>query len=336
MAKTALPKRYKVTPDLLREIEKHCYSTLDYEVGGMLFGKLTASTTQINGHVPALKASKDVVTLTFTHDVWEAILKEGEEKFPGQQIVGWYHTHPSFGIFLSDYDKFIQTQFFSQKGQVALVVDPVAGKLGWFETNGDDVRQIAADETTTGPKQKRAGQVPSGSKKRPSMAALAMASAASLAFGVGLGIAFSVGQTPPDLSGSVEGLQSRVSQLEGEIYTFRIPGSNEWENRLNLGFAVAGFPFVEYVTIQGDTAESIARQFYADPSDADQLGAVNPGLDFANLPPGSIVVVPRPTLLGLVLREPAPAADDSSTMSPSTSSPAEVDGSVTSSEGVSE
>lgn len=336
MAKTALPKRYKVTPDLLREIEKHCYSTLDYEVGGMLFGKLTASATQINGHVPALKASKDLVTLTFTHDVWEAILKEGEEKFPGQQIVGWYHTHPSFGIFLSDYDKFIQTQFFSQKGQVALVVDPVAGKLGWFETNGDDVRQIAADVTATGPKQKRSGQIPAGSKKRPSMTALVIASTASLAFGVGLGAAFSVTQTPPDLSGSVEGLQGRVDQLEGEISTFSIAGSNEWENRLNLGFAFDGFPVVQYISVQGDSAESIALQFYGDLSYADQLVADNPGIDFENLPPDSIVMVPRPTLLGLVLREPPPQTEEPSTLSPSTTGSAEVDGSATSSEGASE
>ena len=336
MAKTALPKRYKVTPDLLRDIEKHCYSTLDYEVGGMLFGKLTASATQINGHVPALKASKDVVTLTFTHDVWEAILKEGEEKFPGQQIVGWYHTHPSFGIFLSDYDKFIQTQFFSQKGQVALVVDPVAGKLGWFETNGDDVRQIAADVTATGPKQKRAGQIPAGSKKRPSMTALVIASTASLAFGIGLGAAFSVGQTPPDLSGSVASLEGRVSQLEGELFTFGIPGSNQWQDRMVFGFAPDGTPLVEYTSIQGDTAESIALQFYGNPVDASQLLAFNPGLDFENLPPDSRVIVPRPTLLGLVLREPPPLEEEPSTLSPSTSSSAEVDSSVTSSEGVSE
>jgi hypothetical protein len=168
------------------------------------------------------------------------------------------------------------------------------------------------------------------------MTALVIASTASLAFGIGLGAAFSVGQTPPDLSGSVASLEGRVSQLEGELFTFGIPGSNQWQDRMVFGFAPDGTPLVEYTSIQGDTAESIALQFYGNPVDASQLLAFNPGLDFENLPPDSRVIVPRPTLLGLVLREPPPLEEEPSTLSPSTSSSAEVDSSVTSSEGVSE
>ncbi len=39
--------------------------------------------------------------------------------------MGWYHTHPDFGIFLSDRDRFIHEHFFSGPGQVAHVIDPI-------------------------------------------------------------------------------------------------------------------------------------------------------------------------------------------------------------------
>ena len=294
MAKTALPKRYKFDSDLLTQIEKHCYSTLEYEVGGMLFGKITSTTTQINGFVPALKASKQVVTLTFTHDVWDAILKEGEEKFPGQQIVGWYHTHPSFGIFLSDYDKFIQTEFFKQKGQVALVVDPVEGKLGWFETAGSEVKLIAADETATGPKKKKDNSGPVSAKKRPSQAALLVSTAAALVVGAGIGGAVALSQTPPDLSSSLAELQGRYSSMEQLAF----------EAQTQLGF-LNGELVLIYTTAEGDTAESIAKTFYGSAEAASFLTGSNPEIDFATLATGSQLKIVGPVNLRLGFPEPA-------------------------------
>jgi proteasome lid subunit RPN8/RPN11 len=290
MAKTALPKRYKFDPDLLTQIEKHCYSTLEYEVGGMLFGKITSTTTQINGFVPALKASKQLVTLTFTHDVWDAILKEGEEKFPGQQIVGWYHTHPSFGIFLSDYDQFIQTEFFKQKGQVALVVDPVAGKLGWFETAGSEVKLIAADETSTGPKQKKDSSGPVAAKRRPSQVALLVSSAIALAVGVGVGAAVSLSQTPPDLRGPLAELEQGYQALSQEFL----------DTQAQLGFQ-NGQLILLYTSAEGDTAESIATFFYGSADMVPLLTESNPEVNFEGLAAGTELRIVGPANLRLAL-----------------------------------
>jgi proteasome lid subunit RPN8/RPN11 len=259
----------------------------------MLFGKITSTTTQINGFVPALKASKQLVTLTFTHDVWDAILKEGEEKFPGQQIVGWYHTHPSFGIFLSDYDQFIQTEFFKQKGQVALVVDPVAGKLGWFETAGSEVKLIAADETATGPKQKKDSSGPVSAKRRPSQAALLVSTAAALVIGAGIGSSVALSQTPPDLTSSLEELQGRYSSLEQFAF----------ETQSQLGF-LNGELVLLYTTAEGDTAESIAKIFYGSAEAASFLTGSNPEIDFANLVAGSELKIVGPANLRLGLPDP--------------------------------
>ncbi|MCA1557569.1 MAG: hypothetical protein LC731_03400, partial [Acidobacteria bacterium] len=48
------------------------------------------------------------------------------------RIVGWYHTHPRFGIFLSEMDVFIQKNFFSEPWQTAFVLDPVQRTEGFF------------------------------------------------------------------------------------------------------------------------------------------------------------------------------------------------------------
>ena len=55
-----------------------------------------------------------------------------DTKFTDRDIVGWYHSHPNFGIFLSDRDCFIQDHFFNGPGQIAYVVDPVNGVEGRF------------------------------------------------------------------------------------------------------------------------------------------------------------------------------------------------------------
>jgi hypothetical protein len=47
--------------------------------------------------------------------------------------VGWYHTHPDYGIFLSGQDLFIHRNFFDQPLQVAYVVDPIRQTRGFFQ-----------------------------------------------------------------------------------------------------------------------------------------------------------------------------------------------------------
>ena len=54
--------------------------------------------------------------VTFTHQTWAKINAEMDTKFSKLSIVGWYHTHPDFGIFLSDRDRFIHEHFFSGPG----------------------------------------------------------------------------------------------------------------------------------------------------------------------------------------------------------------------------
>lgn len=105
------------------------------ERGGFLLGGVYGSrpTFVVIKHFhPAAEAKSRAASLVFTHDTWAEMHRETELRYPGLSVVGWHHTHPDFGIFLSNYDKFIHQHFFPQTWQVAMVVDPRRKELGFF------------------------------------------------------------------------------------------------------------------------------------------------------------------------------------------------------------
>ena len=67
------------------------------------------------------------VHVTYTQETWNAIHRELERDYPKLSIVGWYHSHPGFGVEFSEMDLFIQKNFFAGPMQVALVIDPLGG-----------------------------------------------------------------------------------------------------------------------------------------------------------------------------------------------------------------
>lgn len=114
------------------DIYRHVFGNLDREVGGVLVGVHIDSGVSVRGMIPALEAVGERAAVTFTHDAWEIVHRELDRRFPDQQIVGWYHSHPGFGIFLSRDDLFIHESFFSEPWQFAYVIDPIGLEEGEF------------------------------------------------------------------------------------------------------------------------------------------------------------------------------------------------------------
>ena len=123
------------------QVYSHVFSNADREVGGVLVGRtLTAQAAPyVTAAIAAVSASERRSTLTFTQDTWEHVHRVLERDHPDQQIVGWYHSHPGFGIFLSEHDLFIHRNFFSGAAQIALVVDPLQGSEGVFGWQGEEI-----------------------------------------------------------------------------------------------------------------------------------------------------------------------------------------------------
>jgi proteasome lid subunit RPN8/RPN11 len=113
------------------------------EIGGVLVGELLRDEAgpylKIETTIDALHAEEKGAELTFTHATWEHIHKEMDGKHENKRVVGWYHTHPGFGVFLSDRDQFIQKSFFNLPFQVAFVYDPKSREHGMFTWHDNEV-----------------------------------------------------------------------------------------------------------------------------------------------------------------------------------------------------
>lgn len=116
---------------------KHAAENVAVEICGVLVGKWARDANGpfalISEYIRCNQATQKFAEVTFTHDSWAQINHEMDHKFKDLRIIGWYHSHPNFGIFLSDRDCFIQQHFFSGPGQIALVVDPIQKTEGVFE-----------------------------------------------------------------------------------------------------------------------------------------------------------------------------------------------------------
>jgi len=133
-AAAPVPREPLVTIDssVTRRIRQHARAHLKTEVCGVLIGESTDEAIEITASIEALNAAQAGTHVTFTQDAWEEIYKVKDEHYPDARIVGWYHSHPGFGIFLSEHDLFIQENFFSSPGQVAWVYDPHSDDEGCF------------------------------------------------------------------------------------------------------------------------------------------------------------------------------------------------------------
>ncbi|MDR3620046.1 MAG: Mov34/MPN/PAD-1 family protein [Paludisphaera borealis] len=129
-------------------IERHALSDVSVELGGILLGKECVDPATgdhfawITQALEAKHYANTQASFTYTHDSWEEITRDRDRLYPDLDIVGWYHTHPSFGIFLSHHDLFIHQNFFAQPLQVAYVVDPIQSTRGFFRWSDGKMVQV--------------------------------------------------------------------------------------------------------------------------------------------------------------------------------------------------
>ena len=131
--------------DVFRDIQDHASTDLEKEVAGFLLGSVRdadgAGRSLVT--IEAAVTAKYVVTgpthVEFSHRTWTELHREREADFGNLPVVGWYHTHPSIGIFLSRYDVFIHQGFFTRASDVALVLDPVRHHAGFFVWSGSEL-----------------------------------------------------------------------------------------------------------------------------------------------------------------------------------------------------
>jgi proteasome lid subunit RPN8/RPN11 len=133
--------------DVLADMEDHALTDTSVELGGVLLGgcyeddqgrPFVVITDSLRAeHYESTKGS-----FKFTHDTWAAITRQREQFRADMQMVGWYHTHPDWGVFLSGMDMFICDNFFNKKLDVAYVIDPCRGDRGMFQWTDDPRHRV--------------------------------------------------------------------------------------------------------------------------------------------------------------------------------------------------
>jgi len=140
------PKSVEFNGSVLQQIRRHARSSMKAEVCGILIGGQVEGVTRVEACIAGENAAQGGAHVTFTQNTWEHIYKVKDAKFPDRAIVGWYHSHPGFGIFLSEYDIFIHENFFREPFQVAWVFDPHSddeGCFGWIEKKVKPLARIS-------------------------------------------------------------------------------------------------------------------------------------------------------------------------------------------------
>jgi proteasome lid subunit RPN8/RPN11 len=130
--------------EVARKIRQHARASMTAEVCGVLLGSADQDRTVIDACIAGVNAAQGGAHVTFTQDTWEHIYKIKDRQFPDHKIVGWYHSHPGFGVFLSEHDLFIQENFFSSPQQVAWVYDPHTDEEGCFGWVGGKTEKLSS------------------------------------------------------------------------------------------------------------------------------------------------------------------------------------------------
>ena len=114
------------------------------EIAGFLLGRYHQQATNdpyevvIDEFVPITPGEQSVYKVEFGTNAWMELDKV-QEKFPDLAVIGWFHTHPGHGLFLSQPDLNIHKGFFRKPWQLAMEIDSLKEGLDMaFFTWKDD------------------------------------------------------------------------------------------------------------------------------------------------------------------------------------------------------
>ena len=140
--------RVHITDAAYDRMKAHAAVSDEVELGGVLIGDVCRDRNGFFLNVTAViegeGANNYGSQVTFTHETWNHINTVKDREHPKKKIVGWYHTHPGFGVFLSSMDSFIQENFFSQPYQIAIVLETkqhVEGCFHWVKGEAQPLRR---------------------------------------------------------------------------------------------------------------------------------------------------------------------------------------------------
>jgi proteasome lid subunit RPN8/RPN11 len=116
----------------IAEMQHHAGQDILREQAGILCGQAYLSDCRhylVVESAMTANTSGDAVHFRFHQNSWQGMWSRLDNT---RNIVGWYHSHPAMGIFLSATDLRTQQLYFSAPWQIAVVIDPVSHETGIF------------------------------------------------------------------------------------------------------------------------------------------------------------------------------------------------------------
>lgn len=133
-----------VSEEALNNMIHHAEEVDSKEIMGLMMG-ITYNDEEGNYSIVSGIATSgldsDDVSVRFNRESLEELF-ESLDSFENEVIVGWYHSHPGFGSYLSDTDIKTHKGIFGEESGYAIVIDPSDSTLMVFTVkNGESVEE---------------------------------------------------------------------------------------------------------------------------------------------------------------------------------------------------
>lgn len=126
-----------VEQSCMKKMQAHAHEEIQREQVGILCGQAFIHGNErhyvtITSAIP-VAAQSGAAYFRFHERSWDPVWRNIERSC---NVIGWYHTHPGMGAFLSRTDLRTQQLYFQSPWQVAVVIDPVVHETRCFSGAG--------------------------------------------------------------------------------------------------------------------------------------------------------------------------------------------------------
>jgi proteasome lid subunit RPN8/RPN11 len=132
----------KVAEEKMRNHSLH-FAEMQKEVMGLLLGwiyKNGGKEYSIVKDVVTTDLESSSVHVRFDRNAFEKLFVSLEEVGFNYLVVGWYHSHPGYGCFMSSTDVYTQRSLFKSSWHTAIVIDPVNKEIKAFYLDGRAIK----------------------------------------------------------------------------------------------------------------------------------------------------------------------------------------------------
>lgn len=78
--------------------------------------------------------------ILLTEEIINEVQVQMDKYFPNCELIGWMHTQPGYGIFLTTQDIRLQKQYFPEFYQLLMIIDPIENTEAFFLWDEEEVR----------------------------------------------------------------------------------------------------------------------------------------------------------------------------------------------------